>query len=83
MSVVTTNVKVTDLESKEADEVEVETDVWEETGRSATADAYIRLLANKPLLSGLVVGRSLNTRNCVPEECSLMDNNACLCSRPD
>jgi len=28
MSVVTTNVKVTDLGSKEADEVEVETDVW-------------------------------------------------------
>ena len=28
MSVVTTNVKVTDLGSKEADELEVETDVW-------------------------------------------------------
>ena len=40
MSVVTTNVKVTDLGSKEADELEVETDVWTKQRQSRPERLY-------------------------------------------
>ena len=74
MSVVTTNVKVTDLGSKEADEVEEETDVWTRQWEVQCWTPIYVLLQNEPFLSCLVVGRSLNIRNRVPIKCRLVNN---------
>lgn len=69
MSVVTTNVKVTDLGSKEADEEEVwKPDVWTQDKRKAAPKTYIRLHAKRTIPFMPQVGRSLNIETASPSK---------------
>lgn len=81
MSVVTTNVKVTDLGSKEADEVEVETYVWKkQEDERREMPIYALLQTNHSYLP--CCGAFIKHSKLAPGGVQPHDS-VCLCSRPD
>lgn len=82
MNVVVMNVKVTDLKSKEADELEEETDVLDwKVEENGLGRLYTPSLKTNYSFHAVLWASSLNIRNKVPMDRSLK-NNACRYSQP-